>query len=127
MVVNDHVTVDHANVVDITKDWLAHHVLSIAVEVDIFHEGLFGILVCRLKLLPDGVFLELYVVIVIDTVAEHVADNRYCMANVVRETKGVVHRVLARCVSIQLRSSVFNFHLELSACPLLSSLEVKML
>ena len=110
MVVNDHVTVDHANVVNVSKDWLAHHVLSIAVKVDIFHKGLFGILVCRFKLLPDSVFLEFNMIVVIHAIAEHVTNDRDGMTHVVRETECVVHGVLARSVSIQLGSSVFNLH-----------------
>ena len=127
MVVNDHIAGDHADVVDISKNWLAHHMLSVDVVVDILHECLFGILVCRFKLLPDSVFLEFNMIVVIHAIAEHVTNDRDGMTHVVRETECVVHGVLARSVSIQLGSCVFNLHFELSACSLLSSFEVQML
>jgi len=37
--VDDHVSVDLADVVDISEDGLAHHVFSVNVIVDVFHQG----------------------------------------------------------------------------------------
>ena len=35
--VDNHVSIDLSDVVNITKDWLAHHMLSVAVKVNILH------------------------------------------------------------------------------------------
>lgn len=54
----NHVAIDLPNVVNVTEDGLAHHVVSKYIEVDILHESFLWVLVCRLKLLPDGVFFH---------------------------------------------------------------------
>lgn len=43
--INDHVAVDLSYVVNVSEDRLAHHVFSVDVVINIFHEGLFGILI----------------------------------------------------------------------------------
>ena len=70
-----HVAIDLADVVNVTEDRLAHHVVSEDVEVDVLHQGLLGVLVGRLKLLPDRVFFHLEVEVVVHAVAEHVAED----------------------------------------------------
>ena len=72
MEVNDHIAINLANIVDITKDRLAHHVLSVDVKVDILHKRFLRVLICRFQLLPDRVLLQLKMIIVIDTIAQHV-------------------------------------------------------
>lgn len=47
MEVDDHFAVDLTNVVNVTKDGLSHHVLTIDVEVDVLHESFLRVLVCR--------------------------------------------------------------------------------
>lgn len=59
MEVNNHVSLDLIDVVNVSKDRLAHHMLSVDVVVDIFHEGLHHIFVCGFKFLPDGVLFHL--------------------------------------------------------------------
>jgi len=73
--VDDHVPVDGPDVVDVSKNRLSHHVLSVHVVVNIFHESFLGVLVSSFELLPDGVLLHLEVVVVVDTVGQHVAEN----------------------------------------------------
>ena len=46
--VDDHFAVDLSNVVDVAEDRLTHHVISEDIEVDVLHESLFRVLVCRL-------------------------------------------------------------------------------
>ena len=72
MEVSDHVAIDHSDVIDVTEDGLAHHVVAIDVKVDVLHQGFFWILIRCLKLLPDSVFFHLQVIIVVHAVAEHV-------------------------------------------------------
>lgn len=72
---NDHVASYHTNVIDITKDGLAHHMLPIDVEIDILHEGLLWVLVDRLELLPNSVLLELHVISIVSAIAKHVAQD----------------------------------------------------
>lgn len=75
MEVSDHFSVDLADVIDVSENRLAHHVFPVDVEIDILHEGLLGVLVRGLELLPDRVFLILEVIVVIDAVADHVAED----------------------------------------------------
>ena len=72
MEVHHHIAIDLSNVVNVSKDGLAHHVVSEAVEVNIFHQSLFRVLICCLELLPNSVFFHLEVIIVVNAVAEHV-------------------------------------------------------
>ena len=95
MEVCDHLPVDLPDVVDVAEDRLAHHVVAIAIEVDILHESLLGVLVGRLKLLPDCVLLHLEVIAIVDAVAEHVAEDLHRLRDAVWEAEGVVERVLA--------------------------------
>lgn len=39
--VDDHVSVDLADVIDVSEDGLTHHVFSVNVIVDVFHQSLF--------------------------------------------------------------------------------------
>jgi len=57
--VSDHVSVNLPDVVDVSENWLAHHVISVAVKVHVFHQGFFRVLVSCFELLPDSVFLQL--------------------------------------------------------------------
>lgn len=75
MKVCDHVACDLSDVVDIAKNGLAHHMIFEHIEVNVLHQGLLGILISRLQLLPDRVLLELQQLIVIDTVTEHIAHD----------------------------------------------------
>ena len=75
MEVCDHVASDLTDVVDVAKNGLAHHVVFEHIEVDVLHEGLLGVLIRRLQLLPDRVLLELQQPVVVDTVTEHVAHD----------------------------------------------------
>ena len=54
--INDHVSVDLANVVNVAQNWLTHHVFAIDVVVHIFHQGLFGVLICCFEFLPNSIF-----------------------------------------------------------------------
>lgn len=112
--VNDHFTIDLADVVDITEDWLTHHMLAVAIEVDVLHERFLRILVCCLQLLPDGVFLKLEVIVVINTVTEHISENLNGLGDLLREAESVIKGVFARSVSVQLRASVLDFDLQLA-------------
>ena len=73
--INDHIAVDLIYVINVTKDGLAHHVLSENIEVDIFHQGLHMIVIGCLQLLPDSFLLHLKVVVVVIGVADHIAEN----------------------------------------------------
>ena len=64
--VDNHVTINRPDVINIAKDRLAHHMLSEDVVVDIFHKCLFRVLVSFLKLLPNCVFFHLQVVVIVD-------------------------------------------------------------
>jgi len=66
MEVDDHIPRNTVDVVNITQDWLAHHVLSVNVVVDVFHECFFRVLVHLLKLCPNSVFLSLVVLVIVD-------------------------------------------------------------
>ena len=45
MEVHHHIAIDLSNVVNVTKDGLPHHVISEDIEVDIFHQSLFWVLI----------------------------------------------------------------------------------
>ena len=70
-----HVASDLTDVVDVAKNGLAHHMIFEHIEVNVLHEGLLGVLIRRLQLLPDRVLLELQQPVVVDTVTEHVAHD----------------------------------------------------
>ena len=93
--VNDHLSVDLSDVVDVSEDWLAHHVLSVDVEVDILHEGLLGVLVDCLQLLPDCILLVLNMVVVVHTIAEHVSHDLHGLGDTAWERQGVVESMLS--------------------------------
>ena len=59
MEINNHVSGDLVDVVDLSKDRLAHHVVFVDVVVDTLHASLKEILVSCKKLLPNCVFLLL--------------------------------------------------------------------
>ena len=72
MEVCDHFAIDLANVVDVAENGLTHHVVAEHIEVDILHQSLLRVLIRRFKLLPNRVFLDLEVIVVVNAVAEHV-------------------------------------------------------
>mmetsp|Transcript_1904 Transcript_1904/g.2747 ORF Transcript_1904/g.2747 Transcript_1904/m.2747 type:complete len:235 (-) Transcript_1904:419-1123(-) len=125
--VSDHLAVDLANVVNVTENGLAHHVIAIDVEVDVFHEGFLRVLVRSFKLLPDGVLLDLEVVVIIHTIAEHVTEDLNTARNAIRETQGVVESVLAASVGVELRTRVLHLDLELASRSVRSTFEMQVL
>lgn len=58
MEVDDHISIDLIDVINISQNWLTHHVLSVNVVVYIFHKSLHVIIVSGFKLLPNGVLLH---------------------------------------------------------------------
>jgi hypothetical protein len=64
MEINNHLSVDLPYVIDITQNWLPHHMLSVNVEVNILHQSFFGILIDRFQFLPNRVFLHLEMIVV---------------------------------------------------------------
>lgn len=73
--IDNHVTVDLIDVIDVSEDGLAHHVLSEDVIVDVLHQSLHVIVIGRLQFLPDGVLLHLEVIVIIVGVADHVSED----------------------------------------------------
>ena len=67
--VKNHVSVDLVNVIDVSKDRLTHHMLSVDVIVDVFHQSLHEVVVCRQQFLPYCIFFHLQVVLIIGRVA----------------------------------------------------------
>ena len=122
--VHNHVPVDLPNVVDIAEDWLAHHVLPVAVVVDTFHACLLRVLIYRLKLTPDRVLFHLEVIVIIDRVTEHVTHYFNRFADTIWEALHVVEGELTACVRIQLGAHVFTFDLKLVPRPFFCALEV---
>lgn len=122
-----HVAIDLPNVVNVTEDWLAHHVVPEYIEVDIFHESFLWVLISRLKLLPDGVFLHLQVEVIVYAVAKHVAEDLDGLVQTIRETQCMIKCMFAARVCIQLCASILDFNLELTAGSVSRSLEVQML
>lgn len=125
--VNHHVAIDLSNVVHISKDGLAHHMLSIDVVVYIFHQRFFRIFVYRFKLGPNRVLLLLQVSWVISRIAQHVPQQVHRLAHTVRKRLHVVEGELAARVSVQMRTHILNFGFELEARAPRCALEVKML
>lgn len=39
--IDNHFTIYLSNVIDVTEDWLSHHMLTVNVKIHIFHESLF--------------------------------------------------------------------------------------
>lgn len=58
MEVYNHFPVDLSDVVYISQNRLAHHMLTIDVEVHVFHQSFLGILINRLQFLPYCVLLH---------------------------------------------------------------------
>lgn len=75
--VNDHIAVDLIDVIDVTKDGLAHHVLSENVIIDVLHQSFHVVVIGSFQLLPDGVFLHLEVIVVVVRVTDHVTEDLY--------------------------------------------------
>ena len=98
--VNNHISVDLSDVIDIPKNWLAHHMLSVNVEVYVFHQSFFWILVDSFQFLPNCVFFYFNVVIVKDRVANHITKYLDCLGNSIRKTCSMVECVLSRCIGI---------------------------
>jgi hypothetical protein len=90
MEVSDHIAIDLANVINVTKDRLTHHMVSITVEIDVFHQCFLGVLINGFQLLPDCVFLQFEVIAIINTVAEHVAQDFNRGWHTFRETQCMV-------------------------------------
>ena len=67
--VKDHVSVDLVNVIDVTKDRLAHHMLPVDVIVHVLHQSLHEVVVCCQQFLPYCIFLHLQVVLIISRIA----------------------------------------------------------
>jgi hypothetical protein len=100
--VGDMFTCKLADVVNVTEDWLAHHVLSVDVIVDVLHQSLLRILVSCFKFLPDCVFFNLDVLVVKGAVANHVAQNLNRLGESVWEGERVIQGMLSRCVCVKL-------------------------
>lgn len=73
MEVCNHFSVDLADVVDVTQNRLSHHVISEAIEIDVFHQCFFWVLIDSFQFLPDGVFFKFQVIAIVDTIAKHVS------------------------------------------------------
>ena len=59
MEVRNHISGDLTDVVYIAKNGLTHHMIFEHIEVNVLHQGLLGVLVCRFQLLPNRVLFEL--------------------------------------------------------------------
>ena len=127
MVVDNHVTRDLTDIINVAENGLSHHVLSEDVIVDVLHECLLWVLVHSFEFLPYCVFFQLDVVAVICAVAEHISHDLNGTRYSIREAESMVHGVLTACVSIELSSSVLNFHFELPARAIGSALEMQVL
>ena len=101
--------------------------VAVDVKVDIFHEGFKSIIVCRLKFLPDGIFLHLDVIVQIRTVGEHVTENADGVRHIIFENKSMIKSKFPRCVSVQLSTTVFYFSFKRVSGSNRASLEVQML
>jgi len=73
--INDHITINLVDVIDVTEDGLAHHVHSENIVVNVLHQSFHVVIVGGFQLLPDGVLLHLEVIIVIVRVADHITEN----------------------------------------------------
>mmetsp|Transcript_84400 Transcript_84400/g.116642 ORF Transcript_84400/g.116642 Transcript_84400/m.116642 type:complete len:304 (-) Transcript_84400:533-1444(-) len=73
--IHNHFTVDLSNVVNITKNRLTHHMFSINVIVNVFHQGLLRVLVGSFQLLPDCVLFQFQMVIIKHRIAKHITEN----------------------------------------------------
>ena len=75
MVVNNHITRDLTDIVNVAEDGLSHHVLSEDVIVDVLHEGLLRVLIHSLEFLPYCVLFQLNVVAIICAIAKHITHD----------------------------------------------------
>jgi len=73
VILDDHVSGNFIDVVNFSKNRKPHHVVSINIEVHIFHESLKVVVVSRLQFLPNCLFLSLNVVTLVLTIAQHVS------------------------------------------------------
>jgi hypothetical protein len=55
MKINDHITFYLIDVIDISKDGLSHHVLSVNIIVNVLHQSLHVVVIGGFQLLPDSV------------------------------------------------------------------------
>ena len=125
--VNNHIAVNLVNVVNVTKDRLAHHVLTIDVIVDVLHEGFHLIIIGCFQFLPYGILFHLQVIGVIVGVAEHISQDLDRFGNVVLEGKDVIESVLSGGIGIELSAHIFDLFLKLSAGSALGALKMQML
>ena len=127
VIVDNHVARDLTDVVDVAENGLSHHVVSKDVKVDVFHEGFLRVLIHRFEFLPYCVLFQLDVVAIICAIAKHIAHDLNGACYSIREAECMVHGMLTARVSIELGSSVFNFHLELPSRAICSALEMQVL
>ena len=127
VVLNNHVARDLADVINVAKDRLSHHVLAVYVVVNVFHEGFLRVLIHSFKLLPYCVLFQLNVIAILGAIAEHITYNFDGARDSIREAQSMVHSMFSACISIELGSRVFNFHLELPSSAIFSALEVQVL
>ena len=127
VVIDNHIARDLTDVVDVAENGLSHHVLSEDVKVDVFHEGFLRVLIHSFKFLPYCVLFQFDVVAIICAIAKHITHDLNGACYSIREAECMVHSMLTARVSIELGSSVFNFHLELPSCAICSALEMQVL
>jgi hypothetical protein len=125
--VNNHIAVNLVNVVNVTEDGLAHHVLTIDVIVDVLHEGFHLIVIGCFQLLPYGIFFHLQVIGVIVGVAQHISQDLNRFWDVVLEGKDVIESVLSGGIGVELGTHILDLLLKLSAGSALGTFKMQML
>lgn len=73
MKIDHHIPVNLVNIVDISKDWLTHHMSLENVVVDTFHQCFHVVLICGKQLLPNCVLLLLQMIVIVSGMAKHVS------------------------------------------------------
>lgn len=127
MKVDDHVSIDLMNVVNISKNRLSHHMFSVDVIVDILHQGFHVIIVGCKELLPDSFLLIFKSVLIIGRVAEHISKNLDRLADTFFEGEHVIKGVLSRSISVQLESQILYLLLKGFSGSVLCAFEVQVL
>lgn len=127
VVVDNHVASDFVNVIYLAKDRQAHFVVTPDIEVDLLHQRLIIVIVCRKQLLPDGAFLTLHIVVVVLAVTEHVAQNIDREVNILHEANHMVDGEFSRRVSVEVTATILYLSFEIEAAAPPSTFEVQML
>lgn len=87
---HNHFTCDLVDVVDLSQNRQAHHVIFVDVKVYVLHQGFKVVIVCGLQLLPNSILLCLHMKLLVLAVAKHIAQHIDCVRHIVLKREHMI-------------------------------------